>query len=166
MITARGRLASPPCQSKFLHYSHFFEWNKTPPKKESSHIDHLRSVGKAVVAALRHPEASFNKALKVQSFVVTSRDILNEFEKQTGGAGSWKVTNYTLQQLKDAEQAGWSGGNPNATSFTLRRIWMEGDTLYDETDNERIGLKASDLETLETAVRRALTTGWAESAKL
>lgn len=117
------------------------------------------SVGKAAVAALRHPEASFNKALKVQSFVVTSKDILAEFEKQTGGE-PWTTISYTLQELKDAEQKAWSEGNPHAVSYTLRRIWSEGGTLYEKTDNESIGLKDSELETLSDAVTRALTTGW------
>ncbi|CAG9940415.1 unnamed protein product [Clonostachys rosea f. rosea IK726] len=117
----------------------------------------MPDVGKALVAALRHPEASFNKALKVQSFVVTPMQILSEFEKQVGGP-KWTVTSYTLQELKDAEKKGWSEGNPDATSYTLRRIWSEGGTLYEKTDNESIGLDSSQLETLEDGVKRALTT--------
>ena len=117
------------------------------------------SVGKAVVAALRHPQASFNKALKIQSFVVTPKDILAEFEKQTGGE-QWSVVSYTLQQLRDAEQSAWGQGKPYAVGYTLRRIWAEGATLYEKTDNESIGLRESDLESLEDSVKRALTTGW------
>jgi nucleoside-diphosphate-sugar epimerase len=118
----------------------------------------MPDVGKAVVAALRHPEASFNKALKVQSFVVTSKDILDELEKQTGD--KWSVTSHSLQQLKDAENKAWSEGSPTAVTYTLRRIWSEGGTLYDKTDNESIGLKDSELETLADGVRRKLTTGY------
>ncbi|KAF4977279.1 hypothetical protein FZEAL_6167 [Fusarium zealandicum] len=117
----------------------------------------MPDVGKAMVAALRHPEASFNKALKVQSFVVTSKQILTEFEKQTGGE-PWTVTKYSLDELKEAEQKGWSGGNPNAVTYTLRRIWSEGGTLYEKTDNKSIGLEDSELETLEDVVKRALET--------
>ncbi|KAF7547008.1 hypothetical protein G7Z17_g8033 [Cylindrodendrum hubeiense] len=118
----------------------------------------MPDVGKAVVAALRHPEASFNKALKVQSFVVTPKQVLSEFEKQTDE--QWTVSYSSLQALKVAEEKAWEEGNGNATSFTLRRIWAEGGTLYEKTDNEIIDLKDSDLETLEDAVQRALTTGW------
>ncbi|KAK7420142.1 hypothetical protein QQZ08_010556 [Neonectria magnoliae] len=136
--------------------------------KKATLIDHgegsigfttMPDVGKAVVAALRHPEVSFNKALKVQSFVVTSKQILAEFEKQTGGE-PWTVQNYSLQELKDAEQDAWRRGVPYAVGYTLRRIWSEGGTLYEETDNESIGLEDSELETLEAAVTRSLTTGW------
>ncbi|CAG9995041.1 unnamed protein product [Clonostachys byssicola] len=133
-----------------------------PETSYTGHPKHVLisySVGKALVAALRHPEASFNKALKVQSFVVTPKQILAEFEKQVGGP-KWTVTSYTLQELKDAEKKAWSEGNPDATSYTLRRIWSEGGTLYEKTDNESIGLDSSQLETLEDGVKRALTTGW------
>lgn len=112
-----------------------------------------------MVAALRHPSESFNKALKVQSFVVTQQQILKELEKQTGGE-PWAVTNYTLDELRDAEKKGWAEGNPSSTLYTLRRIWSEGGTLYETTDNEKIGLKDENLETLEDAVHRSLTTGY------
>jgi hypothetical protein len=116
------------------------------------------SVGKAVVAALRHPEAAFNKALKVQSFVVTPKQILAEFEKQTGA--QWQVSYTPLQTLRDAEKKSWADSSPFATIFTLRRIWAEGGTLYEKTDNDSIGLKDSELETLEDAVKRGLTVRW------
>ncbi|KAF5983109.1 phenylcoumaran benzylic ether reductase [Fusarium coicis] len=119
----------------------------------------MPDVGKAVVAALHHPAESFNRALIVQSFVVNSKQILKEFEKQTGGE-PWEVSSYTLDELREAEKKGWSAGNSKAVSYTLRRIWSEGGTLYEKTDNERIGLKDEDLETLEDAVKRELTTGY------
>ncbi|KAK2023472.1 NmrA-like family protein [Colletotrichum zoysiae] len=114
----------------------------------------MKDVGTTLVASLRHPEASFNKALKVQSFVATGNDILAEFEKQTGA--KWDVTYTPLQKLREAEEKAWAEGVPFATIFTLRRIWAEGGTLYDKTDNETIGLGPGDVETLEVAVKRAL----------
>ncbi|KAF5021757.1 hypothetical protein F66182_6207 [Fusarium sp. NRRL 66182] len=119
----------------------------------------MPDVGKAVVAALHHPAEAFNRALRVQSFVVTSKQILDELEKQTGGE-PWAVSNYSLQALKEAETKAWAEGNSNAVIYTLRRIWSEGGTLYDKTDNESIGLKDEDLETLEDSVKRQLTAGW------
>ncbi|KAH6697309.1 hypothetical protein F5X68DRAFT_186249 [Plectosphaerella plurivora] len=117
----------------------------------------MPDVGKAVVAALQHPEAAFNKALKVQSFVVTPNQILAEFEKQT--SAKWETSYTPLETLREAEKKAWDEGKPNATIFTLRRIWSEGGTLYEKTDNESIGLRDSELETLEDAVKRELTTG-------
>ncbi|KAF6831261.1 isoflavone reductase family protein [Colletotrichum plurivorum] len=114
----------------------------------------MKDVGKTLVASLRHPDASFNKALKVQSFVATPKEILAEFEKQTGA--KWEVSYSPLQTLKGAEEKAWAEGVPFATIFTLRRIWAEGGTLYDKTDNESIGVGPKDVETLEIAVQRAL----------
>ncbi len=108
-----------------------------------------------MVAALQHPEQSLGKALRVQSFVVTPNAILAEFEKQTGA--KWKVSYTTLQGLRDAEALLWQNNNPKATMFTLRRIWAEGGTLYEKNDDEVIGLKPEDMESLETGVRRAIT---------
>ncbi|KAJ7016614.1 hypothetical protein C8F04DRAFT_1018970, partial [Mycena alexandri] len=117
-------------------------------------------VGKAVVAALRHPSASFGKALKVQSFVVTPAAVLAEYERQTGA--KWSVTETPLETIRKLETEAWAVGSPAATGFTLRRIWAEGGTLYEENDNEVIGLGEGDMETLETGVRRALGGGWKE----
>ena len=111
------------------------------------------------MAALQHPEAAFNKALKVQSFVVTPNQILAEFEKQTGA--KWQTSYTPLNTLREAEKKAWDEGKSYAVIFTLRRIWSEGGTLYEKTDNESIGLRDSELETLEDAVKRELTTGWA-----
>ncbi|EQB51239.1 NmrA-like family protein [Colletotrichum gloeosporioides Cg-14] len=111
-------------------------------------------VGKTLVASLRHPDASFNKALKVQSFVATPKQILAEFEKQTGA--KWETSYVPLKKLEEAEEKAWADGKPYATIFTLRRIWAEGGTLYEKTDNESIGVGPNDVETLEVAVGRAL----------
>jgi len=115
--------------------------------------DFLSSVGKSLVAALRHPDASFNKALIVQSFVATPNQVLAEFEAQTGGE-KWTVEHTPLSKLKEEEKAAWEAGKSNATLFTLNRIWVEGGTLYEKTDNERIGLQPGDMETLQTAAKR------------
>lgn len=114
----------------------------------------MQSVGTTLVASLRHPEASFNRALKVQSFVATGKEIVAEYEKQTGE--KWEIVYSSLETLKKAEEKAWAEGIPYATIFTLRRIWAEGGTLYDKTDNERIGLGPNDVESLEIAVKRSL----------
>lgn len=33
------------------------------------------------------------------------------------------------------ETEAWEAGKPYATILTLRRIWMDGGTLYDQRDN-------------------------------
>ncbi|KAJ7486204.1 hypothetical protein B0H11DRAFT_1913918 [Mycena galericulata] len=115
-------------------------------------------VGKGVVAALTHPEESFNKALKVQSFVVSPDEVLAEYEKQSGA--KWAVTRLSLDDLRALETKLWEEGNPRATGATLRRIWAEGGTLYAKNDNELIGLKPEDMESLAVGVKSALAGGY------
>ncbi|KAH7025716.1 NmrA-like family protein [Microdochium trichocladiopsis] len=119
----------------------------------------MPDVGKFVVAALRHPEAAYGKALKVQSLVTTPNAILQEFEKQT--SSKWQVEHTPLDKLRQLEEQSWQAGKPYATGFTLRRIWGEGGTLYEKTDNESLGVKDEDLESLSTIVGRAVRgEGW------
>ncbi|KAK3934763.1 hypothetical protein QBC46DRAFT_399048 [Diplogelasinospora grovesii] len=115
-------------------------------------------VGKFVAATLRHPEQSFGKALKVQSFIVTPNQVLAEYEKQTGSR--WRVVKTPLDDIRALEAKFWEEGNPKATGITLRRIWAEGGTLYSKNDNEVLGLKPEDLDPLELGVKRSLNGGW------
>ena len=89
------------------------------------------------MASLKHPDASKNRALLVNSFTTTPSDILAEFEKQTGV--QWKVTYTPLDDLKALEKQAWEQGHQYAGSLTLRRIWTEGGTLYEKRDNDLIG---------------------------
>jgi hypothetical protein len=110
----------------------------------------MPDVGKLLVGALKYPDASRNQALKVNSFTTTPQDIVAEFEKQTGS--KWDVSYTSLEELKKIEQQGWESGQPWATPVTLRRIWTEGGTLYETRDNAKIGMKDSDMGTLEEVV--------------
>lgn len=106
-------------------------------------------MGKLVVAALKHYEYSKNRALKVNSFTTTPREILAEFERQTDS--KWESSCTSLEELGKLEQEAWDTGKSHATAITLRRIWTEGGTLYEKRDNEAIG--ASDMDTLADAVQ-------------
>ncbi|KAI3393694.1 hypothetical protein diail_3789 [Diaporthe ilicicola] len=114
----------------------------------------MPDVGKLVVAALQHPEAAVGKALKVNSFETTPNQVLAEYERQTGA--TWKVNHIPLSKLIEEEKKLWEAGNAKATVLTLRRIWAEGGTLYEKTDNEAIGLKAGDTESLQVILKRIL----------
>ncbi|KAK5281599.1 hypothetical protein LTR40_004584 [Exophiala xenobiotica] len=114
----------------------------------------MRDVGKLVVHAALHPEASRNKALRVNSFTATNKEILEAFEKKTGGQ-SWKVSYTSIEDVKKMEQEALEAGNPFATLFTLRRIWAEGGTLYEKRDNYLIDAE-DDMDSLEDAVSEAV----------
>lgn len=113
----------------------------------------MPDVGTLLVAALLHPEAAKNKALRVNSFTATPDEILAEFEKQTGGQ-KWDVSYTSMEDLKKSEEKAWADGSPIATVYTLRRIWAEGGTLYEKRDNALIG--EPKVATLEDQVKLAV----------
>jgi hypothetical protein len=121
------------------------------PPSQSCYLT-MCSVGKLTVKALLHPEASKNRALKVNSFTTTPAEIVSEFEKQTGD--KWTVTYTSLDKLRELENAAWEAKSPIAPLYTLRRIWAEGGTLYEKRDNGLVD--GEDTETLEDAVRDAI----------
>lgn len=114
----------------------------------------MKDVGRLLVAALKTPTNSHERILKVNSFTITPKEALREFESQTGA--KWDVSYVPLDDLKKAETEAWETGSPIATLFTLRRIWTEGGTLYDESDNGKIGFGGGDAETMEEQVRKAI----------
>jgi len=115
-------------------------------------VDFANNVGKLVVAALQHLAASRNRALIVNSFTATPDEILAEFEKQTGNA--WQVEYTDLERLKEIEEHAWETQDPWATGVTLKRIWTEGGTLYEDRDNGLIG--DPPMESLSDQVRKAI----------
>ncbi|KAI1939099.1 hypothetical protein LOZ58_003149 [Ophidiomyces ophidiicola] len=115
----------------------------------------MDDVGKLVAAAILQPSLAKNRALKVNSFTTTPADILAEFERQTGGQSWGNITHTPFDELRKLEEEAWNDGVVGkATVLTLRRIWTEGGTLYENRDNEVIG--APPMETLEQAVSKAI----------
>ncbi len=114
----------------------------------------MRDTGKFVNAALRNLEATRNRVLIVNSFTTTPREIVAEYEKQTGGK-PWDVSITSLDTLKQLEKDAWSKGDFMAGAVTLKRIWTEGGTLYDHRDNGLLGLE-NKVDTLKDAVKDAI----------
>ena len=112
----------------------------------------MRDVGQLLVSALHTPITSSPRTLKVNSFTTTPSIILSEFEKQTNS--KWTVKYTPLEELKRLETEAWESNNPKATAYTLRRIWTEGSTLYEERDNAKIN--DPETETLEEQVKKAI----------
>lgn len=114
----------------------------------------MADVGKLLVAALLRPEVSKKRTLKVNSFYATPKEILIEFEKQSGK--KWDVSYTSLERLSELENELWEAGSPLGTMATLKRIWAEGSTIYEKTDNDVLGNPP--METLEDQVRQAIPT--------
>ena len=113
----------------------------------------MKDVGRLLVAALETPTTSHERILKVNSFTTTGREALAEFEKQT--AVKWDVSYTPLDRLKTLEKEAWEKDSPFKTVFTLRRIWLEGGTLYKVRSNGEIGFDGKE-ETLEEQVRKLI----------
>jgi nucleoside-diphosphate-sugar epimerase len=111
-----------------------------------------KDVGRLLVAALKTSTNEHERILKVNSFTVTSKEVLAEFEKQTGA--KWDVSYTSLEELKKVEKDAWEKDSPFKTMYTLRRIWTEGKTLYKEIDTGKIRFKNA--ETMEEQVRKVL----------
>lgn len=127
----------------------------------------MRDVGKLVVAALLHLDETKNRAIKVNSFTTTPLELVKEFERQTRGQ-PWDVSFTSLERLKELEKEAWEQSNPVAGGFTLRRIWAEGRTLYQERDNVLVGMEGEGkgLDGLESCVRQAIEVQSGSVAKV
>lgn len=112
----------------------------------------MTDLGVLVVKASTHPVKERVRALKVNSFTATPKEVLAEFEKQTDS--KWEVKNVKLDELRKEEEAAWAASDPLATVFTLRRIWAEGGTIYEKRDNAEID--GENVEGLSEAVRKAI----------
>ncbi|KAH8676218.1 isoflavone reductase family protein [Xylariales sp. PMI_506] len=112
----------------------------------------MADVGRLLIAVLKHPEVSDNRAIRANSYTTTPNKILAEFERQTDSM--WTASYTSLDELRAFEKAAWEQGKPLASLYTLRRIWTEGKTLYDRTDNEMLGM--AKMDTLEMSVQESL----------
>ncbi|KAH7394163.1 hypothetical protein DE146DRAFT_737797 [Phaeosphaeria sp. MPI-PUGE-AT-0046c] len=111
-----------------------------------------KDVGRLLVAALKTRTSEKERILKVNSFTITPKDVLAEFEKQTGA--KWDVSFTSLEELEKAEQMAWEKDLPLKTVYTLRRIWTQGKTLYRESDNGKIDFVGA--ETPEEQVKMVI----------
>lgn len=113
----------------------------------------MQDVGRLLVASLLTRTNKRERILKVNSFTTTGKKALAEFEKQT--SVKWEVKYTPLSDLKRYEQDAWEKSDPLAAVFTLRRIWIQGGTLYKTRDNGQIGFEGKE-ETLEEQVKKLI----------
>lgn len=113
----------------------------------------MRDVGRLLVAALEMPTNSSERILKVNSFTATGKETVAEFEKQTGS--KWDNSYTPLDELEKLENQAWKEDWPAKTPLTLRRIWIEGGTLYESRDNGKINFDDG-LETLADQVKNTI----------
>lgn len=113
----------------------------------------MRDVGRLLVAALKTPTDLSERILKVNSFTVTGKETVTEFEKQTGS--KWEISYTSLDEMNKLEEQAWEEDWPSKTPLTLRRIWAEGGTLYESRDNGKVNFDDG-LETLADQVKNTI----------
>lgn len=111
-----------------------------------------KDVGRLLVSALKTATIEQERILRVNSFTVTPKEILAEFEKQTGA--QWNAAYTSIDELQKAEGKAWQNNSPLKTAYTLRRIWTQGGTLYEQSDNGKLGFDSP--ESLEEQVKKAI----------
>ncbi|KAH7095232.1 hypothetical protein FB567DRAFT_485725 [Paraphoma chrysanthemicola] len=111
-----------------------------------------KDVGRLLVAALKTSTSDRERILKVNSFTATPNQALAEFEKQTGA--KWDVSYTSLGDLQKAEAKAWETDSWLKTAYTLRRIWTQGKTLYEQSDDAKIGFDSP--ESLEEQVKKLI----------
>ena len=78
-----------------------------------------------------------------------------EFEKQTGGE-KWNVDFTPREELLKKEKEAYDGKSPLGTAHTLRKIWADGGTLYEDGyANGKLGFEGKE-ESLSTLVKMAI----------
>ncbi|KKY20109.1 putative oxidoreductase [Phaeomoniella chlamydospora] len=120
----------------------------------------IPEVAKAIVGVFRNPEATKNKDIYVQSYVLTQNQILRLCEKVTGS--KWSVEN---EDSKELEAKGWAElerekPDPmfSLVSF-LRAAIFDGEHGSDFTDkkgNDLVGLKELSETDLEAELRKRM----------
>ncbi|KAJ4310996.1 hypothetical protein N0V94_008163 [Neodidymelliopsis sp. IMI 364377] len=114
----------------------------------------MRDVGRLLVAALNTSTSDAERILKINSFTATGKEAVAEFEKQSGA--KWDVSYTPLDELKKVEQQAWEQDWPSKTPLTLRRIWIEGGTLYTTRDNGRISFDDDKADSLADQARSTI----------
>lgn len=76
------------------------------------------------MSSLKTPEASANATLRVSSMNAKPNDFIQPFKNITDGKVHFTYT--SLDEFRNMEKAAWDASRPDATVFTLTRIWYEG----------------------------------------
>lgn len=98
-------------------------------------------VGNAVAAVLSHPDETKNRAVYVNSAVVTQRQILAIYEKLSGS--KWEVEEKDTAEVENATNAKLAAGDFSTIFHLLyRAIYGEGyGGEFKKVDNELFGIK-------------------------
>lgn len=105
----------------------------------------LVATGKAIVGALKNPEATKNRNIFVHEFVVTQKQLLNLAKKHTPRETDWKLTNIDDVEAEFQKRNQLANEKPDLSNIIslLRAQMMSGKFKghYEHPDNSIVGLK-------------------------
>ena len=116
----------------------------------------LADIGRAVAGTLKNPKETANRAVYVQSAVVTQNGLLATAKKVTGKEYETRPVD-SLEHEKEARDALKRGDTSKLTNFIRRAMWGEGfGSKFDtaKLDNELFGVKELTEKQLEELVEK------------
>lgn len=118
----------------------------------------LASIGKAVVAVIRHPELTLNKRIYIADVTFTQQEALALFEKYTGA--QWTVKHKSTENVhKEAVEYYAKGDLANAIpAYIMGAVYGEqsASNFQGKTSNKTLGLETISLEqAVKEAVERS-----------
>jgi len=162
-----GDLASehPSFTYTSLVSGHFFDWDPVflhlwPKERRAELLDAgdvkasystLVRVGEATARILQRPSETANKTLFVQSFCVTQQDIINSFERASGGE-KWAVTPYDSVEYEREQKAKRDAGEKEAIE---NLVWLLGalESDWEKKDGFAMELLGLQDESVDDAVQ-------------
>ncbi|KAH7061733.1 hypothetical protein BKA63DRAFT_573442 [Paraphoma chrysanthemicola] len=123
----------------------------------------LTGVGKAIVGALKNPEGTKNRNVRVHELAVTQVLLLRLAKKHAPPETKWNVTDIVdveTEYKKREEAAASEPTIPNMIGL-LTGMLMSGkyQAFYEPTDNELVGLKLGSEEDLDAMFKQAYGDG-------
>ncbi|KAH7024773.1 uncharacterized protein B0I36DRAFT_366687 [Microdochium trichocladiopsis] len=128
--------------------------------KHSFSSTSIAGIGKAVVGALRNAEATKNRHLKVHEVVLSQAQLLALAKKYSPAGTQWKETN--LDGKAEFDKALKAVLEDPSDKYKIIKVMLTGlmggryKTVYDEVDNELVGLPFVTEEDIESKLASAL----------
>lgn len=120
----------------------------------------MAGIGKAIVGALKQPEASKNRNLLVHEFVITQAQILDLHRKHDPAGTEWTVTSIDDPRAELTQREKVLAAEPNgANALAFIKATIMGGLFrahYEKVDNELVGLELrpeADLEAILVQAR-------------
>jgi uncharacterized protein YbjT (DUF2867 family) len=119
----------------------------------------VRDIGKGVAGILRYPEKTMNRAVCIESARVSQNQLLRIAQELTPGV-EWSITQSSTDELRERAFAKYAkGGFDYDVGISMIKVsgFNAGfPTVFDQLDNDLVGIKAISDEELRSIVKSNL----------